>query len=190
MRTIGISAEPLLRKPTYIQSRIYPKPQASIRATFVRIFSMVYSSGMRHMYLLLSMAVLGALVLYLHVQAMLHYWYWTYSWLDIVMHTLGGILIAGLTTWGYERFRAVPRFSRKKRMLFIVGTTLCVGLLWEVFEYVFHLTTTINYSLDTVVDLLMDTLGAIFLFYFFYRKEVSVQLKDIDVTTSDLTHAE
>ncbi len=78
------------------------------------------------------------------------YWYWTYWWLDIVMHITGGVVI-GLLVAHYVS----PRFVR------IVALTLLVGVLWEVFEYVLGISRVEpNFHFDSTLDLVMDVVGA------------------------------
>lgn len=78
------------------------------------------------------------------------YWYWTYWWLDIVMHTAGGIVI-GIIVATYV----------SPRVLRIIGLTLLVGVLWEVFEYVLGISQAEpNFQVDSMLDLTMDTVGA------------------------------
>jgi hypothetical protein len=78
------------------------------------------------------------------------YWYWTYWWLDIVMHTAGGIVI-GLLVATYVS----PRASR------VILLTMLIGVLWEVFEYVLGISRLEpHFQVDTGIDLTMDCVGA------------------------------
>ena len=84
--------------------------------------------------------------------------YWTYLWLDIPMHALGGAVVAlgFLTCWA--------RYARGdfRRGLFVtLGAVMTVGLAWEVFEYATMIAgTEPGYVGDTILDLAMDFLGA------------------------------
>ena len=82
--------------------------------------------------------------------ALEYYWYWTYWWLDIAMHLAGGVVLGLLvTTYGSRRF------------VFVLGGVLLIGLAWEAFEFALGLSITEpNFVSDTVVDLVMDLLGA------------------------------
>lgn len=81
--------------------------------------------------------------------ALIYYWYWTYWWLDIVMHTLGGVVVGLLvSTYVGRRWGTV-----------VLGV-LIVGLSWEVYEYVLGLSLSEpNFLMDSALDLLMDTIG-------------------------------
>jgi hypothetical protein len=54
-----------------------------------------------------------------------YHWYWTYWWLDILMHIAGGAVV-GLSTLAFISRRAAH----------LVGTALVVGVVWEVYELV------------------------------------------------------
>lgn len=82
--------------------------------------------------------------------ALLNYWYWTYPWLDLVMHFSGGALI---TLLGAAFFRL---------KWWILVLTMCVGLLWEVFEYAIGVSLVqSNFLTDLVFDVGMDLVGAL-----------------------------
>jgi hypothetical protein len=92
------------------------------------------------------------------------YWYWTYKWFDIPMHFLSGLWVglAALylsfhTTYLSEQVRRVAPF------LLAIGAGLLVGLVWEGYEYlVWVYTDTLppNHRPDSLLDLVMDVLGA------------------------------
>jgi hypothetical protein len=82
--------------------------------------------------------------------ALLNYWYWVYPWLDNVMHFSGGVLITvlGAAFFGHRWW--------------IVVVTMCVGLLWEVFEYSIGVSLfEPNFAGDTALDVAMDFVGAL-----------------------------
>lgn len=83
------------------------------------------------------------------VYALEHYWYWTYWWLDILMHGVGGVVIGLLVTLFMTR-----------RLWLIVALTLLVGMVWEVFEVSIGISISEpNFLFDSTVDLVMDLLG-------------------------------
>jgi hypothetical protein len=100
---------------------------------------------------------LGTLCL-MQAAALMFSLYWIYPNLDIPMHFLGGAVAA----LGYQsKFfmgKYAPRFSF--RLMPTIVFVVAIGLLWEGYELVVgpvlsgHLT-------DTLIDLLMDTLGGI-----------------------------
>ncbi len=95
--------------------------------------------------------VLSLVLALLQAWALAEFLYWRYAWFDIPMHFLGGAAIAAFLV-------ALLMHHRLKTfvVLMIVAT---IG--WEVFEYLFGLPRESNYALDTALDLVMDTLGAL-----------------------------
>lgn len=103
--------------------------------------------------LLISALCIAASMAVTQHLALAHDWYWTYPWLDFVMHFAGGALIAliahvllGRTVW-------------------VVVAALVIGVGWEVYEYgigLVHIDP--DFYLDAVLDLSMDFLGALTLY--------------------------
>ncbi|MCR4322466.1 MAG: hypothetical protein NUV61_00010, partial [Candidatus Azambacteria bacterium] len=98
--------------------------------------------------------------------ALYFFWYWSYWWYDIMMHFLAGLWVGGMVLWVYffSGKTKVPRPIQKSYLyMMALGVTFLVGLLWELFE--FSLDTLIvfqqNDLMDTMMDLGMDTLGAL-----------------------------
>lgn len=58
----------------------------------------------------------------------------------------------------YSSMLPVFRSHRRLYLLTIISFGIAIGALWEIFEWV---TATINSLDDTIVDLIMDTIGAI-----------------------------
>lgn len=82
--------------------------------------------------------------------ALENYWYWLYWWLDIAMHTAGGLVIGLIATL------FVTRWSH------LILAVLVIGVLWEVFEYVIGISLVEpNFALDTSLDLLFDVIGGL-----------------------------
>lgn len=99
-----------------------------------------------------------------HLFAMEYFWYWKFPWLDLLTHFLGGMVLGFAALWigrGYEVVRGVT-LSRRQEFYLILGCALGVGITWEVFEYVNGLFEVQHYVVDTSIDLVMDTLGALF----------------------------
>lgn len=105
--------------------------------------------------LAIAVAIVVASLHFLAVEDSL---YWIYRWFDIPMHLLGGLMIGIpaaviLCDHGWRRTRL---------FLGVVAVALCVGLVWEVFEFKEGLTAFgPGFALDTTKDLINDTLGAI-----------------------------
>lgn len=104
-----------------------------------------------------------------------YYWhlYFYYPWLDVPMHFVGGLWITlYLLSWYYT----ASRTKKKERaplfvLTYALAVTLVIGVLWEVFE--FSVDTIIEFSQhnpgDTLLDLVMDAIGALFGAYVFLR---------------------
>ncbi len=113
-----------------------------------------YSSAMRIPWLFAAL-MLSALLSVLNLIALEGYWYWKYRWFDTPMHILGGLAIGALCIG----------LSRTYRPLTYAGILALAFLGWEVFEYVFHLSTNQpHYLLDTLHDLMNDAVGGLITF--------------------------
>ena len=97
--------------------------------------------------------------------------YHYFRWFDIPMHMLGGFWIAlfGLVTYYHS-----PLVTRKDRSTFFVvaftlAVTMCIGLLWELFEFgVDHsIALSDNDLADTLGDFVNDMIGAAIATLFF-----------------------
>lgn len=104
----------------------------------------------------------------LHYISLKYYLYWTVYWFDILMHFLGGFLIAIFVVfilYSYSDFK-----SLKKHKIFlaalIIGATLSVGLGWELWEIFVGFTNTLKDLNDTIIDIIMDVLGSIFAIWY------------------------
>lgn len=93
--------------------------------------------------------------------------YWTYWWFDVLTHFLGGawLGLASLWLW-YFSGHFGTRMPTRRAVLIALFAGLSIGLLWEVYEYsVWQFLGTglpNNYVADTLGDLAMDVVGALF----------------------------
>ncbi len=95
-----------------------------------------------------------------HIIALKLFLYWKYTWFDIPMHILGGIVVAlGLYTLNDIRLLVPDRYLRLFPVVLLV---LTVGLLWEVFELAIGIPIEEDYAVDTATDLAMGVTGAVF----------------------------
>lgn len=104
---------------------------------------------------------LALIIAILHIVALEMNLYWLFSWFDILMHFLGGAWVALFLSWTIF-FSSFIKVKVKNPFVIIVSATIVMGVLWEVFEVIidplfFH----DKYVFDTMIDLLMDTFGAI-----------------------------
>lgn len=88
------------------------------------------------------------------------YLYWKYLWLDIPMHTLGGIACA-------LGFSILPFFniilpSRYTSIYGYVGFAFGIGIVWEIFEFSAGISVIEHgFVFDTIKDLCMDSIGGV-----------------------------
>ncbi|KND51342.1 MAG: putative membrane protein (4 TMH) [Parcubacteria bacterium C7867-001] len=94
---------------------------------------------------------LSVLLAGLEMWAIENYLFWRYVWFDIPMHYLGGIAIAVFV---------LALLKRDRSFLFLLVVTAAY-LGWEIFEYVYGLPREANYVLDTIQDLVMDSMGGL-----------------------------
>jgi glycopeptide antibiotics resistance protein len=116
--------------------------------------------------------VLMLAVVILHWVASFEGFYWSVGWYDIMMHFLGGLWTLFFALWAVHTEYAtklVKYVSIKNLILFV----LVVGLLWEAHEIILRFADPSHpdYMFDTIMDLIMDTLGGI-LGIFIYRKSI------------------
>jgi len=96
-------------------------------------------------------AVLGAGMAVTQHYALVYYWYWTYPWLDIVMHFSGEVVITLI---------AAAYVGVTLRALFIMFT---IGILSEVYEFGIGISVAeLNFVSDSLIDLGMDVVGGLF----------------------------
>lgn len=118
----------------------------------------------------------------LNFLAFIHLWYWRIWWFDLLMHFLGGFLVALVILYflyGSGRYF----YSRKIIIVWAVFISLTIGSIWEIFEISFDqfLAAQLGFrnpdilSLgwrDTLSDLLFDVFGGILAaIYFINRKK-------------------
>ncbi len=84
--------------------------------------------------------------------------YWTYRWLDLPMHFIGGALISWLAYIVFAMWRKDYSFPWIYALIFSFG----LGFLWEVIEFYMKVAQLVpDYYLDTVKDILMDMIGGL-----------------------------
>lgn len=113
--------------------------------------------------LLIELLFIGVSIALLHYAALTFYLYWTTDWFDIVMHFLGGFFIGllALFTFYISEWVEFPRHHIGSIFAMTLGTVLLIGLGWELWEIFVGFTDVITDQVDTMIDLVMDTLGGI-----------------------------
>lgn len=123
---------------------------------------------------LISLLVIFTLVAVLGVLQQLafaYYLYWRFSWYDILMHFLGGVVVGAAYLW-VARYELSPFLKKYERFLYVFAFSLFVGVLWEIFEYYVGIDREFTYAvrrIDTVIDLIMDVSGGTLSYIVFSR---------------------
>lgn len=102
----------------------------------------------------------GALLVFVHIRALQESWYWQFPWFDTGVHFLGGVFVAFFLLYTLLLIRGRLFYNEAVQTAFVLLGTFIIGVLWEVFEHFFNISFDPLESFDTVLDLLMDTLGA------------------------------
>ena len=111
-------------------------------------------------------------ILLLHFAATFNYWYWTYLWLDIPMHFLGGFwtAMAFIYLISNYQFPISGEFLKRNLLsyfIIILSFVALIGIFWEFYEFLNDaLFSSRGYSqifqqgaADTIGDLFFDLLG-------------------------------
>lgn len=109
----------------------------------------------------------------IHFLALYNYWYWTYQWLDMPMHFLGGFWTALFFFWLAKKY--FPQIFQSLNLLIILIFALSfvalVGVLLEFVEFFYNIQQ--SGVADTLADLFFDLLGGLaFIFLTFIKKSV------------------
>ena len=99
-----------------------------------------------------------------HILALHFTLYFSYPWLDIPMHALGGISIAfAVLLAPYSSLRFPKQYTELIPVLMIV---LIVGLLWEFYEILIGIPYFVTgFEIDMAGDLVMDLIGGTIGYY-------------------------
>ncbi len=114
----------------------------------------------KRLVLLIFIAALAVALFALNRIALDNYYYWLYWWYDIMMHFLGGCIVGGLAAWA--ALRRDESLSLRQTLIFTLASIVVIGVGWELFEYFTgQYVGQQGIVLDTTLDLVMDTLGAL-----------------------------
>jgi len=110
-----------------------------------------------------------ALFVYVLISLKLHL-YWISPILDAPSHIMGGIVTAMMLA--YFLFTFFPRIQGANLNITIFLGVLVVGILWEVFELRFYMTSLSNYGYftETISDIISNLTGSLIAQYYFIKK--------------------
>ncbi len=127
---------------------------------------------MRHIKISVITILFSTLLYYLHKIALDNHLYMQFWFYDIMMHFLGGVCIA-LLLYCISIFFNINHI--RNNILNLIFYTFIMGIFWEVFEVYYriagHPIHTLAYKLDTIKDLIMDSLGAVAVGLIFKNKK-------------------
>lgn len=126
-----------------------------------------------------------AVILLVHILALINYWYWTYQWLDILMHFLGGFWAAMVVVAIFNfKFQIFKELAVQKFLIYsiiILAFVSLIGVFLEFAEFLYDVfISSRGYSgflqlgaADTIGDLFFDLIGglAFLLIYRFFKKK-------------------
>ena len=109
-------------------------------------------------------------ILFVHSLNSAYRWYDKFLWLDIPMHLIGGMWVALLFVYLFERnLLKLQQVHFLKALVLCLGFVALTGIFWEFYEYLadvyvykvhslFLVTNPKNYP-DTLSDIVNDLLG-------------------------------
>lgn len=119
-------------------------------------------------------ALLSAIFALSHAVALKLSLYWTVGWADTIMHFFGGFLGTLIVVYMLQKAGISPRTLPRKMFLltFVVVCVFAVGVVWELWEIFVHFTDPFVRSeqIDTIMDLVMDTIGSVVGFVYYDKK--------------------
>lgn len=120
--------------------------------------------------MMFEIVALGALVAILHKFALMYHLYYVTDWADIIMHFLGGLLLGMITLFVFfvSGWIDVPH-NRRVVILVTIGSVWIIGLSWELWEIWAQLIDALRDKLDSLSDLVFDTLGGIVALVYYYK---------------------
>lgn len=121
------------------------------------------------------MFVLLAVVGVLNFLAANFHLYWSIYEFDSLVHFLGGATLSAFFLWFYffSGFFKSQKRNLTKFLLISVFGTMFVAVSWEIYEFVLGeaMIQKLEYPYDTMMDLIMDLLGAVAVCFFAFIKE-------------------
>ncbi len=119
-------------------------------------------------------ALLSILFAGMHAVALKFSLYWTTDWLDLVMHLFGGFLGTLIVVYVLQKVGISPRTLPRKMFLlaFVVISVFAVGVVWELWEIFVGFTDPFDKTnqIDTIIDLVMDIIGALIAFVYYDKR--------------------
>jgi hypothetical protein len=117
------------------------------------------------------------LVAIFHFMALKYSWYWSFRWIDIPVHIVGGFWVSLTVLWIALKVGHIEKITnyKKRALVLMIGSAFIVGILWEVFEVVFKINFlhNVGYWRDSLKDILDDFLGGGLAYLYFIKSKKS-----------------
>jgi hypothetical protein len=127
------------------------------------------------------------IVIVLDQFARAYHLYWSIYEFDSVVHFFAGISLALFFCWLYffSGFFNPQKRSLKNFLLVAILGVMFIGVSWEIYELLFKQTMVakIDYPYDTMMDLLMDLLGAVAGCFYAHLKETKFEIQNTKFET-------
>ncbi len=121
-----------------------------------------------------SVLILAVLITFYSVGSEFSF-YWFYPQFDLSLHILSGLWIALLILWLAVVFGQLSSLKdyRVKSFLIAFVSVVFLGIVWELIENVFQLSSVFspNYYLDTAMDIITGALGGSIAYIYFVQKK-------------------
>lgn len=116
----------------------------------------------------------------LNYTANLYHLYWSIYEFDSLVHFVGGAALSAFFIWAYffSGFFDPQKRSLKNFLLVAFLGAMSVALIWEIYE-IFMGEVAVSgaeYPYDTMMDLIMDFLGAVAFCFYGYIKEYNQKM--------------
>ena len=122
-----------------------------------------------------EMFILLAMVGVLNYVAVVYHLYWSVYEFDSVVHFLGGATLSAFFLWLYffSGFFSPKNRSLKNFLLIAIIGMIFIAVSWEIFELFLgeNVLQKSEYAYDTMMDLIMDFLGAVSIAFYAFLKE-------------------
>jgi len=122
-----------------------------------------------------EMLILLAVVGILNYVAHYYHLYWSVYEFDSIVHFLGGATLSAFFLWLYFFSGFFKPQDRSLKYFFIIAIigTIFIGVSWEIFELFLgeDVLQKTEYPYDTMMDFIMDFLGAITIAFYAFIKE-------------------
>jgi hypothetical protein len=133
---------------------------------------------LKHRKYLLELVFFATLTAVLHYLALVNFLYWNVSWFDILMHFLGGVTMGFLALFVFFTSNYLPGFAKfkyNKLVVFyiVISFTMVIGLGWELWEIFYDMTDIMMDKADSILDLIMDFIGALVVVGFDFKQRKS-----------------